>query len=251
MGWRARLVDAIYRRTIGRKLVKLADRVIALTETNAAELERYLFADRRKIRIVPNGIDFEKYQKLPDPGDLRARLGDPEQVVLYIGRFLSYKNPDKLVRAFGAIANKFPKSHLLMIGKDYGLLNYCKTQASKRVTFLENASEEEKLKALALADVCVVPSSYEGFGLVALEAQAAGVPVVATRRGGLKHLLIDTVTGLHIKSPSVEEIAQAISSMLDHPEMRERMTYECKRFSSKFSWDAVAEKLETVYKELA
>lgn len=250
MGWRARLVDEVYRRTIGRKLVKSASRVIALTTTNANELERYLFADPERIRIIPNGIDFEKYQKLPDPTDLKEKLGNPEQVVLYVGRFLGYKNPHMLIRAFRKIAIRYPKSRLLMIGKDYGLLDYCRRLACEQVTFLENASEDEKLKALALADVCVVPSSYEGFGIVALEAQAAGVPVVATKLGGLKHVLIDGVTGLHIESPAIEEIEQAISVLLDNPKLRQRMAREGKQFASKFSWDAVAEKLEAVYKEL-
>jgi glycosyltransferase involved in cell wall biosynthesis len=250
MGWRGRLVDEIYRKTIGRELVKLAGRVIALTETNATELERYLFADPEKIRIVPNGIDFNRYQDLPDPTDLKEKLGDPEQVILYIGRFIGYKNPHALIHAFRKIAIKYPKSHLLMVGKDYGMLNYCKRIACERVTFLENASEDEKLKALALSDVCAIPSSYEGFGIVALEAQAAGVPVVATKLGGLGHVLIDGVTGLYIESPKIEEIVHAISVLLDHPELRQRMAYEGKQFSSKFSWDAVAEKLETVYKEL-
>jgi len=250
MGWRARVLDEVYRRTIGKKLITLASRLIALTETNAREYVRFLFADPRKIRVVPNGIDFERYQNLPDPSDLKEQLGNPEQTILFIGRFLSYKNPDKLILGFRKIAAKYPRSHLIMIGKDYGLVNYCKKLAGKQVTIFENASEELKLKSLAMADLCVIPSSYEGFGIVALEAQAAGVPVIATKSGGLTHCLIDGVTGCHIKSPTPDEISSTISFLLDHPGLRKKMGHEGKQFSKGFSWTLVAEKLEKVYAEL-
>ncbi|MCW4045318.1 MAG: glycosyltransferase family 4 protein [Candidatus Bathyarchaeota archaeon] len=250
MGLRARLLDGVYRRTVGKKLVSIADRLIALTETNAKEYENFLFADPIKIRIVPNGIDFEKYQNLPDPSDLKKQLGNPEQILLFIGRFLSYKNPDKLILAFREIRAKFPNSHLVMIGKDYGLLNYCKKLADGHVTIFENASEELKLRSLAMADLCVIPSSYEGFGIVALEAQAAGVPVIATKSGGLTHCLIDKVTGYHIKSPTSDEIVSVASFLLDHPELRKGMGRAGKKFSKEFSWNLVAEKLENIYGEL-
>lgn len=250
MGFKARVLDEIYRRTMGRTLIALTSRLIALTESNAQEYVKHLFADAKKIRIVPNGIDFEKYQRLPDPSDLRKKLGNPEHVILFIGRFLSYKNPDKLILAFRELARKYPKSHLLMIGKDYGLLNYCRRLACERVTFLDNASEEAKLEALALANLCVIPSSYESFGIVSLEAQASGVPVIATRSGGLKHVLVDGLTGMHLKSPAPHEIDHAVSFLLDHHEIRKEMGYQGKVFSKEFSWSSVAAKLERIYAEL-
>lgn len=250
MGLPALLLDGVYRRTVGKSLVSSFKRLIALTETNAQEYVKYLFADPEKVRVVPNGVDFDRFQQLPDPSDLRKRLGSPKEVILFIGRFLSYKNPDKLIIAYRDILKKYPKSHLLMIGKDYGMFNYCRRLAGQNVTFLEDASEETKLKALALADLCVVPSAYEGFGIVALEAQAAGVPIIATRSGGLRHALINGLTGLHLQSPTSDNIRDATCYLLDHPELREKMKSESKRFSSSFSWESVAEKLEKVYSEL-
>lgn len=251
MGGLALVLDSFYRRTVGKTLMRLASRLIATTKTNLLEYVKYLFADPRKIRIVPNGIDLEKYQELPDPSDLREKLGGPEQVILFIGRFIGYKNPDKLILAFKRVADEYPRSHLLMIGKDYGMFNYCKALTSdigNRVTLLENSPEQEKLQALALADLCVVPSSYEGFGIVALESQASGVPVVAGKRGGLKEVVIDGVTGLHV-DPTPEEISEAISFLLKQPDLREKMGKEGKKFAMNFSWSNVATKLEAVYKE--
>jgi len=249
MGFPVLAMDAIYRRTLGRLLVGSASKLIALTKTNAQEYVRYLFADPKKIRIVPNGIDFEKYKKLPDPSDLRESLGNPEQVILYLGRFIGYKNPDKLILAFKKIVQRYPKSHLLMIGKDYGMFDHCKALAGQKITLLQNVDEKTKLKALALADLCVIPSAYEGFGIVALEVQASGVPVIATRSGGLKHAIIDGVTGLHIESATPEEICNAVALLLDNPEVCRKFGHKGKLFSRTFSWPSVAQKLEEIYCE--
>ena len=252
MGTLASALDIVYRRTIGKKIIDMASRHIALTKSNFHEYIKYLYADPEKIRIIPNGIDYEKYDKLPDPSDLKEKIGNPEQVILFIGRFIHYKNPDELILAFKKLAAKYPKSHLLMIGKDYGMFDYCKKLASdldNQITLLENSPEEIKLKALALADICVVPSSYEGFGIVALEAQASGVPVIASKRGGLKDVIIDCVTGLHI-DPTSNQISNAIEYLLERPSLRLKMGIEAKMLAKEFSWDNVALKLEEVYQEV-
>jgi glycosyltransferase involved in cell wall biosynthesis len=250
MGLPVLILDEVYRRTIGKMLVDVASRLIALTETNAREYTEFLFANPSKIRTVPNGIDFEKYQNLPEPSDLWERLGKPEQTVLYIGRFIGYKNPDKLILAFREILKKYPRSHLLLIGKDYGLFDYCKSLAGPNVTFMENVGEETKLKALALADVCVIPSSYEGFGIVALEVQASGVSVVATQGGGLKHIVVNGITGLQIKSPSPKEISNAVCLLLGNEQLRKEFGEKGRAFSKRFSWESVVQQLESIYNEI-
>jgi glycosyltransferase involved in cell wall biosynthesis len=139
-----------------------------------------------------------------------------------------------------------------MIGKDYGMFDYCIKLASdldNQITLLENSPEETKLKALALATICVVPSSYEGFGIVALEAQASGIPVIASKRGGLKDVIIDRVTGLHI-DPTLNQISNAIEYLLGRPSLCRKMGLEGKMFAKDFSWDNVALKLEEVYQEV-
>lgn len=252
MGPLASTLDVFYRKIIGRKLIQRFDRLIALTEENFHEHIKYLYAEPDKIRIVPNGIDFDKYDKLPNPSDLREKLENPEQVILFIGRFTPHKNPDKLISAFKKVSDKYPKSHLLMIGKDYGMFGYCKKLASdlkNQITLLESSPEEIKLKALALADICVVPSSYEGFGIVALEAQASGVPIIAAKKGGLKDVIINNVTGLHI-DPTSNQISNAIEYLLERPDLRSKMGIEAKTFAKEFSWENVAIKLEKVYQDV-
>jgi len=246
------IIDGFYIRTIGRILLNLFSRFIALTHTNAIDHIKYLSIDPKKIKIIPNGIELEKYNDLPIPTDLREKLGSPETVILFIGRFVNHKNPDKLILAFKNITKRYGHIHLVMIGKDYGMLNYCKSLVSplnNQITFYENASEDTKLKALALADICVIPSSNEGFGIVALEAQASGVPVIAAKRGGLRDILVHGLTGLHI-NPSPYEIHKAISFLLDRSVLRRNMGNEGKKFVQKFSWINTSRKLEAVYREI-
>lgn len=252
MGTIPLIIDEVYRRTIGIVLINSFSKIIALSKTNYINNLKDLFADPKYIVTIPNGVDLEKYGNLPDPTSLREKLGNPAQLILFIGRFIDAKNPDKLILAFDKIANKYPKSKLLLIGKDYGLLDYCKKLAygiKDRVIFLENASENKKMEALALADICVIPSSYEVFGIVALEAQASGVPVLSGKKGGLADIVIDGKTGLHI-DPTPDCISKSISYLLDNPYLRQHMGKEGKKFVKKYSWSNTAAKLESVYIEL-
>jgi glycosyltransferase involved in cell wall biosynthesis len=255
MGLPALLFDEIYRSTIGRLIFKLADRAIALTPSNAEEYNKYIGVPYEKIRIVPNGIDYNHFQNLPDGTELKESIGNPEDVVLFIGRFLQYKNPDKLILAFREIIKDFPDTRLVMIGKNYGFLNYCKKLVNKfhldqKVVFFENADEKIKLQALNIATVGVVPSEYEGFGFVALELQASGIPTIVNNSGGLKHVLINGETGLHLSEPTPTEIAKKVKYLLENDTLRKKMIKNAKEFGKKFSWDEITKKLESVYEEV-
>jgi D-inositol-3-phosphate glycosyltransferase len=141
-----------------------------------------------------------------------------------------------------------------MIGKDYGLLPYCRKLAidfglKENVIFMEDAHEEIKLQALSIADVCVMPSDYESFGLVALETQAAGVPVIASYVGGLKHIVVEGKTGLFLRERTVGEIAEKISFLLHNDSIRSEMGSNGRKFARNFSWDLVTDRLSDVYEE--
>ena len=142
-----------------------------------------------------------------------------------------------------------------MIGKDYGLLPSCRKLAidvglKENVIFIEDATEEIKLQALSIADVCVIPSDYEACPLVTIEAQASGVPVIASYVGGLKYLLEEDKTGLFLKERSTTEIAEKIVFLLENEAVRDRMSLEAKKYAGNYSWDSVANKLLEVYREV-
>jgi len=262
MGMMPLFIDSIYRATIGKLLLNMAERVIAFDGDYAKDYRALYRVPDEKIRIIPNGVDYEYYNHLPSGAELREVLGNPEHIVLYIGRFIDSKNPELLVTSFKSIIKRYPKSCLLMIGKDYGLLPYCRKLAKvldleKKVFFIDERHEkikgthdEIKLQALSIADLCVIPSDYESFSLVALESQAAGVPVIASYIGGLKHLIIDGKTGLFLKDITEHEIVEKTCLLLSNKNMRNKMSVNARKFAKNFSWNKVTDDLLEVYKEI-
>jgi glycosyltransferase involved in cell wall biosynthesis len=255
MGILPLLIDKVYGATVGRLVVNMAEKVIAFDEDYAKQYHRYFGVPNDRIRIIPNGVDWTYFSNLPDGHELKEAIGNPQNVLLYIGRFIDYKNPDLLIASFKIVLKHFPNSRLIMIGADYGSLSYCKKLATSldltdKVIFIENANEETKLQALDIADVCLVPSDYESFGLVALEAQAAGVPVIASWAGGLKHIVVEGKTGLFLREITMREIADKILLLLNSRNMRSSMGSNGQKFARNFSWDAVSERLLEVYREI-
>ncbi len=255
MGFLSLNIDKVYRATVGRSLLKMAERVIAFDKDYAADYRNLWGVPDEKIRIISNGIDYTYYNNLPKGNELREVLGNPEKVILFIGRFIDYKKPDLLVASFKLVLERFPGSRLLMIGKDYGLLQYCRKLAidlglKEKVIFIEDAPEKIKLQALSIADVCVIPSDYEACPLVTIEAQASGVPVIASEVGGLKYLLEEGKTGLFLKERSTKEISEKIIFLLENEVIRDRMSLDAKKYARNYSWDSVANKSLEVYKEV-
>jgi glycosyltransferase involved in cell wall biosynthesis len=262
MGPLALTIDKVYRATIGRLLLNMAERVIAFDKDYAEDYRKLYGVPNEKIRIIPNGVDYAYYNDLPDGRELKEVLGNPENVLLYIGRFIDSKNPELLIASFKSVLKRFPKTCLLMIGENYGSLPYCEKLAAtlgleKNVVFIKDTHrqikrthEEIKLQALSIADVCIIPSDYESFSLVALEAQAAGVPVIASYVGGLKHVIVEGKTGLFLKEKTPPEIAEKISLLLCNDTMRSEMGSNGRKFARNFSWDVVTDKLLRVYEEV-
>lgn len=256
MGALPSIIDKLYRFTMCRLLLNRAQRLIAFDQDYFDEYHKLYGIPERKIRIIPNGIDNAYYNNLPSGEELRERLGNPEQIVLYVGRFIDYKNPHLLIASFKKVVKDFPKACLLMLGKDHGLLSICKKLRADlglkdNVVFIDDATETIKLQALSIADVCVIPSYYESFGLVALEAEASGVPIIASNSGGLTYLLEEGKTGLFLKKRTTEEIAEKVILLLNKDGLRKRMSLAGKEFAKKYSWSNVTEKLLDVYSEVA
>jgi len=100
MGFLSLTIDKVYRATVGRLLLKMAERVIAFDKDYAADYRNLWGVPNEKIRIISNGIDYSYYNDLPNGNELREVLGNPEKVILFIGRFIDYKKPDLLVASF-------------------------------------------------------------------------------------------------------------------------------------------------------
>ncbi len=255
MNFPLRAWDNLYRFSIGRAIFNQASRLIGANKEYMNDYIQLFNIPPNKIKVVPLGLDYDKFASLPPAKDLRELLGNPQKIVLYIGRFIDYKRPDMVVQAFKKVLDKYNDTFLIMLGKDYGLMSECKRLVSeyhleKRVIFFEDAPESLKFQALSIADVCVVPSDYESFGIVALEAQAAGVPVVANNCGGLKDLVKNGETGLVLEKRTSDEIAEKVLTILQNDNLRASMKSNSKAFAKGFSWRSVASQLSDIYTEV-
>jgi D-inositol-3-phosphate glycosyltransferase len=239
-------------RAVGeQQVVDEADRLIVNTEFEAEQLVSLHNADRSRIDVVHPGVDLETFT----PGDrtaARAALGlDPrETVVAFVGRIQPLKAPDILLRA----AAKLPDVRVLVAGGPSGsglaapdnLVALADDLGiSHRVTFLPPQSRDDLVRVYRAADLVAVPSYSESFGLVAVEAQACGTPVVAAAVGGLPVAVRDGVTGALVDGHDAGDWANTIDSLLARgPDTMRRAAVE---HAATFSWANTVDELLASY----
>ncbi len=239
-------------RTLGEELVvDAADLLVANTVTEAGQLADLYDAPARKIRVVHPGVDLEVFS--PGSRDrARAALGiAPDATVLmFAGRLQPLKAPDVTLRAAAELLRRRPDRRgslrVLMLGGVSGS-GFASPDAmavladdlgiADVVSFLPPAGRTELATYYRAADVVSVPSYNESFGLVALEAQACGTPVVAARVGGLTTTVRDGVGGILVDGHAPVGYAVAMERLLDDPELHRRMSAAAVRYASRFSWD--------------
>ena len=231
-----------------------ADVLTANTTDEAAELQRHYGARTGQIRIVPPGVDLHRFHPCDQPKS-RAQLGIDQDahVVLFVGRIQPLKAPDVLIRAVAALTDRDParraRLRLIIIGSPSGPdSEWSATLAplardlgiGDLVAFRPHSVRADLFRWYCASDVVGVPSYNESFGLVALEAQACGRPVVATDVGGLRHTVRDGLTGRLVPTPDVAAWAGALGAVLDDEGERLRMGARAAAHASAFSWDNTA-----------
>nr|WP_067667961.1 D-inositol-3-phosphate glycosyltransferase [Nocardia miyunensis] len=249
-------------REIGeRQLVEETDRLIANTAEEARQLVELYGADSERIDVVLPGADLARYR----PGDkaaARAELGisPDEQVVAFVGRIQPLKAPDVLVRAAARVLREEPGRALrvLIVGGPSGtglerpdaLIELAASLGiADRVTFLPPQAPQRLVQVYRAADVVAVPSHNESFGLVAIEAQASGTPVLAAQVGGLGTAVRDGVSGLLVSGHRIDDWAGSLRSMLGDPRRLRTMGVAAAEHAAEFSWEHTAEGLLDSYAE--
>ena len=248
------------RLTTERQILEQADRVVATSPQEQTHMET-LMSHRGTIEVIPCGTDIQSFHALPK-AEARLALGwDPtDKIALYVGRFDRRKGIETLVRAAGLLTD--PQFRLVIVGgcdpkkldgAEYeriaGLVESLGLR--DRVTFAGRVGHDRLPLYYAAANVCVVPSHYEPFGLVAIESMACGTPVIASDVGGLKFTVKSGKTGLLVPPQNETELAQALRRIFDQPTwavlLGQAATH---RVQQKFSWLGVAQQLSHLYRYL-
>jgi len=250
-------------RVIGeQQVVAEADRLIANTDEEARQLVRLYGADSARTLVIPPGVDLDRFR----PGNraaARRAVGVPDNalVLLFVGRIQPLKAPDVLLHAAAQMLTDDPalrsRLRVHVVGAPSGSGLEAPEQLQKLagslgiadvVQFFPPQPPERLADHYRAADVTVVPSHSESFGLVALEAQACGTPVVAAAVGGLRTAVRDGVSGVLVDGHDPRDYAAAVLAVLARPEL---LSAGARRHAGLFSWDRTADALVTAYTSAA
>jgi D-inositol-3-phosphate glycosyltransferase len=241
-----------------QQVIGCADVVLASSSTEAAQLQTLYDAAPAHLEVVPPGVDHAFFS----PGDragARKALGlaEDDPVLLFVGRIQPLKGLDV---AIGALAELPRPARLLVVGGPSGEQGDATLAAAvaladalgvaDRITWVPPQPHHRLSTYYRAADVCLVPSRSESFGLVALEAAACGTPVVAAAVGGLRSLVEHGVTGLLVDDRTPTAFAQAVGGLLDAPALAARMGAAGAVGARRYTWSTTAARLRRIYGDL-
>lgn len=230
-------------------------RVICCSQFMASELNAAFRVPLDKVDVIPNGIDSSPFDALEglDLSEFRSRFATPdERIVFCVGRVVYEKGALQLVEAFPRVLSAYPNARLVVTG-DGPNLPLVRARAHElgldgQVTFTGFVSIEDRNRLFKVADVAVFPSLYEPFGIVALEAMVARVPVVASNVGGLTEVVAHNQSGILVQPSDAQSLAGGILQTLQHPDWAHRRAERAYQVAiEEFTWPAIARKTTNVY----
>ena len=234
-----------------------ADRVIVCSNSMKIEICNHFNLPKKKVDVIPNAIDPSKYQTFTNRGFVRQRygVGWGEKLILCVGRLVPQKGVEYFIRAIPRIAKNYPEAKYVIVGdgwsRDLLESEARKSGYSNRIRFTGFAPDREVIDLMNSADVLVVPSIYEPFGIVALEGMASGVPIVASKVDGLAEVLEHNKTGIFVYPRDPESTAWGIEKILSNPDHAKWLTDNAKeKLHKAYTWEAVAMKTVEVYKKV-
>lgn len=233
------------------RVIASAERLVAASVAERAHLVRHAGADPSRIAVVPCGVDTELF-KPGDADEARAALGFADgPLILYVGRLAPIKGLETLLDAIALLDRRGRRVRLVIVGGEadeardgheadlHGRI--AALGIGDLVGFVGPQRQESLRTHYVAADVTVLPSHYESFGMVALEAMACGSPVVASRVGGLTTTVRDGVTGFLVPEGDVTALAGRFETLLGDPDLRWRLGREGVRWAAQHRWPCVAE----------
>jgi D-inositol-3-phosphate glycosyltransferase len=245
----------------------LADRLVAATPLERAQMVWLYGADARKISVVPCGVDLDLFRPIP-PDEAKRMLGLPpsRRIVLFVGRIEPLKGIDTLLRAMALIAPEIPNwqrdlSVIIVGGAPGAGVDKVNAELARLerlraelgiedlVTFQGAKDQDTLVYYYSAAEMVVMPSHYESFGMVALEAMACGTPVVASKVGGLAFSVQDGRTGFLVPERNAEALASRIRLLLCDEGLRRQLGRQAARWARRYGWPIVANQIVDLYEQ--
>ncbi len=250
--------ESLQRIAAESEVIAQSDCVIASTEYESFELIDHYGADPSRLCVSPPGIDLDLFR----PGDskqARRELGlaDSGPIVLFVGRIQPLKGLDVAVEAMGLIRDRLPGARMMVVGGPSGpageaerrmILDQVRRLGMENEVTWWGVQPHRRLPVFyRAADVLVVPSRSESFGLVAAEAQASGIPVVAAGVGGLRYVVEDGVSGLLVDGWDPADYTKSLLRILESPMLREHLADGARRAGRRFGWRDTTSRLLQLY----
>jgi D-inositol-3-phosphate glycosyltransferase len=248
-------------------VMAIADKIIAATPAEYAQLHWLYGVDVNKVETIPPGVDLQRFK--PIAKELaKDHIGIPQdhKNIVFAGRIEPLKGIDTLLQAISLIYNLAPEAvenvcvsiiggdpwsddpddemaRLQEFGRDLGVMDM--------VAFLGAKDQDVLPDYYAAAEMVVMPSHYESFGMVALEAMAMGTPVIASEVGGLAFLVKDGLNGFHVPSRDPEALAERIYTLLNDDECRKRLGRQAYQNALRYSWPLIVDRIFEVYSRVS
>jgi len=244
-----------------RQVIQQVERIVAATPAELAQLQWLYQADTRKIVIIPPGVDTSHFYPIPED-EAKEAIGIPlcERMLLFVGRIEPLKGIDILIQAIALLRQRNIYVCLAVIGGDpdsspeaqsseMARLKALREQAglTDLVAFLGKRGQDTLPYYYSAAEAVVVPSHYESFGMVALEAMACGTPVVASQVGGLAFLVQDGVTGFTVPVDEPLALADRLALLINDRALRQKLGEQAHAVAQQYAWENIAARVLALY----
>lgn len=248
-----------------REVLRAADKIIAATPAELSQLQWLYETSTENVAIVPPGVNTRHFYPIARD-EAREFIDVPceNRMVLFVGRIEPLKGIETLIQAIGLMRDNKKldnyqlclaiiggdaeaseeemsqeMSHLQKLRTDLGLHDF--------VNFMGKRPQSDLPYYYSAADVLVVPSRYESFGMVALEAMACGTPVIASQVGGLAYLIQDGVTGYHVPDNDPKALSDSLTTLLDDDKLNYKLGMQATEYAKEYSWDNIAAQIIEIY----
>lgn len=253
--------------TVETQVMNEADCLIAATHAERVQMLMLYRADRRRIEILPPGVNLQKFRPMYSlEAKLRVGIAPQQKLLIWVGRVEPLKGVDLIVKALAILKSATPETikdvvihviggdpdtsspdneemeHLQALCAELGLNDLIKFVGAK--------SQSELAYEYNAAEALIMPSDYESFGMVALEAMACGTPVIASEVGGLAFLIKDGLTGFHVPTREPAALAERIYRLLCDPQKRRDMGLAAQEAASSYSWHQIAKQLVEIFNDV-